>query len=230
MKHYILFRGLLPSVAEKCGWTNYTKRPHRIPRNWRKLQYQHPFCNRIGKLFAADLCDELTRERALCISRRGMVWTTIISDLKSACRFIRRWMMTASWRTRTICRTEQQMPERHDRQIDRWKSTARATRMKRCCMNCGCAMRCCIRRIIITAIRIAGAARRRLFFARWTSGLSGSTTVDANVSADRRWRKSTRSNWIPDWGVNRIKGAVAIAAGLVHLAAAFLGRAVAGVL
>ena len=50
---FILFRGLLPAVAEKCGWTNYTETPFAIG-ELAKLQYQHPFCNRTGKAFAAD--------------------------------------------------------------------------------------------------------------------------------------------------------------------------------
>ncbi|HEX4265301.1 MAG TPA: isoleucine--tRNA ligase [Verrucomicrobiae bacterium] len=50
---YILFRGLLPTVAEKCGWSNYTEMPISVE-DLAKLQYQHPFCNRTGKLFAAE--------------------------------------------------------------------------------------------------------------------------------------------------------------------------------
>jgi isoleucyl-tRNA synthetase len=50
---FILFRGLLPAVAEKCGWTNYTETAF-APVELTKLQYQHPFCNRTGKAFAAD--------------------------------------------------------------------------------------------------------------------------------------------------------------------------------
>ncbi|HZL13743.1 MAG TPA: isoleucine--tRNA ligase [Verrucomicrobiae bacterium] len=52
-ENYILFRGLLPVVAEKCGWTNFSETPIAIE-ELAKLQYQHPFCNRTGKLFAAD--------------------------------------------------------------------------------------------------------------------------------------------------------------------------------
>jgi isoleucyl-tRNA synthetase len=52
-ENYILFRGLLPAVAEKCGWTNYTETPVAIE-ELAKLQYQHPFCNRTGKALAAD--------------------------------------------------------------------------------------------------------------------------------------------------------------------------------
>jgi isoleucyl-tRNA synthetase len=53
-----------------------------------------------------------------------------------------------------------------------WKNTARATPTKPCCTNSASATRCCTRKIIITAIRIAGAARRRSSSARWTSGSS----------------------------------------------------------
>ena len=52
-ENYIVFRGLLPAVAGKCGWTNHTETPLPIE-ELAKLQYQHPFCNRTGKLFAAE--------------------------------------------------------------------------------------------------------------------------------------------------------------------------------
>jgi isoleucyl-tRNA synthetase len=50
---YILFRGLLPAVAEKCGWKDIQETPVDIV-DLAKLQYQHPFCNRTGKLFPAE--------------------------------------------------------------------------------------------------------------------------------------------------------------------------------
>jgi isoleucyl-tRNA synthetase len=52
-ENYILFRGLLPAVAEKCGWTDYTETPFSIEQ-LAAIQYQHPFCNRTGQAFAAD--------------------------------------------------------------------------------------------------------------------------------------------------------------------------------
>jgi isoleucyl-tRNA synthetase len=52
-ENFILFRGLLPTVAEKCGWANYTETPVPIE-DFTKLEYQHPFSNRTGKLFPAD--------------------------------------------------------------------------------------------------------------------------------------------------------------------------------
>jgi isoleucyl-tRNA synthetase len=50
---YILFRGLLPVVAEKCGWGGYTEQPFATEK-LAQLQYQHPFCNRTGKLHPAE--------------------------------------------------------------------------------------------------------------------------------------------------------------------------------
>ena len=52
-EHFIVFRGLLPTVAEKCGWANYTETPFPIE-ELAKLEYRHPFCNRTSKAFAAD--------------------------------------------------------------------------------------------------------------------------------------------------------------------------------
>lgn len=52
-ENYILFRGLLPAVAGKCGWANYAESPFPVEQ-LATLQYQHPFCNRTGQAFAAD--------------------------------------------------------------------------------------------------------------------------------------------------------------------------------
>jgi isoleucyl-tRNA synthetase len=52
-ENYIVFRGLLPVVAQKCGWANYTEQPVNTE-DLAKWEYQHPFCHRTGKLFAAE--------------------------------------------------------------------------------------------------------------------------------------------------------------------------------
>ncbi|MGO8698596.1 MAG: isoleucine--tRNA ligase [Limisphaerales bacterium] len=52
-ENYILFRGLLSVTAGKCGWANYTETS--VPAgHLAAMEYRHPFCNRTGKLFAAD--------------------------------------------------------------------------------------------------------------------------------------------------------------------------------
>ena len=50
---YILFRGLLPAVAEKCDWSNYSEQPFPTEK-LATLQFQHPFCNRTGKAYPAE--------------------------------------------------------------------------------------------------------------------------------------------------------------------------------
>ena len=52
-EEYILFRGLLPAVAEKCGWTGFAQEPFPTEK-LAALQFQHPFCNRTGKLYPAE--------------------------------------------------------------------------------------------------------------------------------------------------------------------------------
>jgi isoleucyl-tRNA synthetase len=52
-ENFIVFRGLLATVAEKCGWTNFTQTPFPAD-ELAKLEYRHPFCNRTGRAFAAN--------------------------------------------------------------------------------------------------------------------------------------------------------------------------------
>ena len=52
-ENYIVFRGLLPAVAQKCGWAAYTETPFPTEQ-LATIAYQHPFCNRTGKAFAAE--------------------------------------------------------------------------------------------------------------------------------------------------------------------------------
>ena len=52
-EHYIVFKGLLTAVAAKCGWQNHTETP--FPTNQlATIEYQHPFCNRKGRAYPAD--------------------------------------------------------------------------------------------------------------------------------------------------------------------------------
>ena len=52
-ENFILLRSLLPAVAQKCDWTNYTEILFPVEQ-LATIQYQHPFCKRTGKVFPAD--------------------------------------------------------------------------------------------------------------------------------------------------------------------------------
>ncbi|HXA45775.1 MAG TPA: isoleucine--tRNA ligase [Candidatus Angelobacter sp.] len=53
-EHYILYSGLLSKVAEKCGWASHSETPFPTDQ-LATIQYQHPFIPaRMGRAFAAD--------------------------------------------------------------------------------------------------------------------------------------------------------------------------------
>src|SRR5215213_182233 len=51
---YIVSTMLLSAVAEKCGWGDYQIVRSLDGDQVGQLEYHHPFCNRIGKLYAGD--------------------------------------------------------------------------------------------------------------------------------------------------------------------------------
>jgi isoleucyl-tRNA synthetase len=53
-EQFIVSAPLLPTVAQKCCWQNPELVRNLGAADLSKLEYQHPFCNRTGKLFAGD--------------------------------------------------------------------------------------------------------------------------------------------------------------------------------
>jgi isoleucyl-tRNA synthetase len=53
-EEFIVSAMLLANVAEKCGWHGYEIVRSLDGGHLSQIQYQHPFCNRTGKLFAGD--------------------------------------------------------------------------------------------------------------------------------------------------------------------------------
>ena len=51
---YIVSGGLLPQVAEKCGWVGYEIVRSLAGNHLSQVEYQHPFCARTGQLYAGD--------------------------------------------------------------------------------------------------------------------------------------------------------------------------------
>jgi isoleucyl-tRNA synthetase len=51
---YLVSTTLLPAVAEKCGWGDYQILRSLDGAELAQFEYQHPFCNRTGRLFAGD--------------------------------------------------------------------------------------------------------------------------------------------------------------------------------
>ncbi len=53
-EQFIVSAMLLSAVAEKCGWQDYQIVRSLDGEHLKSVEYQHPFCNRTGKLFAGD--------------------------------------------------------------------------------------------------------------------------------------------------------------------------------
>ncbi|MEO6182040.1 MAG: isoleucine--tRNA ligase, partial [Verrucomicrobiota bacterium] len=51
---YIVSTLMLPAIAEKCGWQTYEIVRSLYAEDLKDLEYQHPFCNRTGKLYVGD--------------------------------------------------------------------------------------------------------------------------------------------------------------------------------
>ncbi|MCC6821640.1 MAG: isoleucine--tRNA ligase, partial [Verrucomicrobia subdivision 3 bacterium] len=53
-EQFIVSALLLSTVAQKCGWQDYQIVRSLDGEDLKSLEYQHPFCNRTGKLYAGD--------------------------------------------------------------------------------------------------------------------------------------------------------------------------------
>ncbi len=109
---YIVSTMLLSSVAEKCGWQDYQSSfAASTASTSTKLEYQHPFCNRTGKLFAGDaFVDNDTGTGFVHIAPGHGLEDYQLGHANKACRSIRRWTTTAALRTPTICRLNSRCP------------------------------------------------------------------------------------------------------------------------
>lgn len=57
---YLVSVGLLDQLVEKCGWADHQVLRTLDPGQLEELEYQHPFCARTGRLFPADFVEDTT--------------------------------------------------------------------------------------------------------------------------------------------------------------------------
>ena len=57
---YIVANALLSTIAEKCGWESYQIIRTVQPGELAELEYEHPFCNRTGRAFPAGFVESTT--------------------------------------------------------------------------------------------------------------------------------------------------------------------------
>jgi isoleucyl-tRNA synthetase len=203
----------LPVVAEKCGWTNCTETPLSIE-DLSKIKYKHPFCNRTGKLFAADFVTSDTGTGFVHIAPgHGLddynlgrehnlpIYSPVDDDGKFAY-------------TNDLPR-EQQMPadmigksilEKHGKS-DANEAVLHELRVRHVLLhqeNYHHSYPHCWRSKTPIIFRAMD---------QWFIKIDAPTIFSTDASEARSFRQDAlaeidRVNWIPDWGVNRIKGAV----------------------
>jgi isoleucyl-tRNA synthetase len=221
---YILFRGLVPAVAQKCGWTDYRETPISIE-DLAKVQYQHPFCNRTGKLFAADFVTSDTGTGFVHVapghgledyglgSQNGLPIYSPIDD-------------SGKFAYTNDLPVEQQMPaeligksilEKHGKS-DANEGVLHELRLRHALLHqenyhhsyphCWRSKNPVIFRAMdqwfIEIDHVAGDDVRNLTKANQSLVTSAAT----KTFRQRAVAEIDRVTWIPDWGVNRIKGAV----------------------
>jgi isoleucyl-tRNA synthetase len=221
---FILFRGLLPAVAGKCGWTNYTETPFPTEQ-LATIVYQHPFCNRTGKAFAADFVTSDTGTGFVHIApghglddynlgrQNGLpIYSPVDDDGKFVCT--------------NDLPIEQQMPaemagksilEKHGKS-DANEAVLHELRVRHALLhqeNYHHSYPHCWRSktpIIFRAMdqwfikidHVAADVRRLTT----KSEIDQSLVTSAATFRQEALTEIDRVKWVPDWGVNRIKGAV----------------------
>jgi isoleucyl-tRNA synthetase len=224
-EHFILFRGLLPVVAEKSGWSGFEEKPF-ATEDLATLQYQHPFCNRTGRAFPADFVTSDTGTGFVHIApghglddynlgrQNGLpIYSPVDDDGKLAYS--------------NELPVEQQMPagmvgksilEKHGKS-DANEAVLHELRVRNALLhqeNYHHSYPHCWRSktpIIFRAmdqwfIKIDHVVEGTAPSVPNNSGQRQSAALQENTFRAAALAEIDRVNWIPDWGVNRIKGAV----------------------
>jgi isoleucyl-tRNA synthetase len=201
-EHFIVFRGLLPTVAQKCGWTNYTETPFPVEQ-LATIQYQHPFCNRTGKAFAADFVTADTGTGFVHIAP-GHGQDDYQLGLKNGLPIYSPVNDDGAFAHTNDLPVEQQMPVE-------WLGKSILEKHGKSDAN----------EIVLHELRVRHALLHQENYHHSYPHCWRSKTPVIFRAMDQwfikidheKFRESAvaeidRVNWIPDWGVNRIKGAV----------------------
>ena len=201
-EHFIVFRGLLPTVAQKCGWTNYTETPFPVEQ-LATIQYQHPFCNRTGKAFAADFVTADTGTGFVHIAP-GHGQDDYQLGLKNGLPIYSPVNDDGAFAHTNDLPVEQQMPVE-------WLGKSILEKHGKSDAN----------EIVLHELRLRHALLyQENYHHSYPHCWRSKTPIIFRAMAQwfikidhEKFRESAvaeidRVNWIPDWGVNRIKGAV----------------------
>ncbi len=212
-ENFILFRGLLPVVAEKCSWSGYSETPLSIE-DLSKLKYKHPFCNRISKAYPADFVTSDTGTGFVHIAPgHGLddynlgrahnlpIYSPVNDDgcLAYTNDFPVKNQMPAEFVGKSIL-------EKHGKS-DANEAVLHELRLRHALLH---------QENYHHSYPYCWRSKTPIIFRamdQWFIKIDAPTIFSLDASQARTFRQDAiaeidRVNWVPDWGVNRIKGAV----------------------
>ena len=189
---YIVSGGLLPQVAEKCGWVGYEIVRSLAGNHLSQVEYQHPFCARTGQLYAGDNFVDNTTGTGFVHVAPGHGLEDYGLGLEHGLPIYSPVDDHGCFAYTADLPAEQQMPaEMIGKAI--LEKHGQSDANGRCCTHCGAA-RWCTRKTSIIVIRTAGAAKPPSSSGPWTNGSSRLTTTSF---AKPPWRQSMVSSGSP---------------------------------
>ncbi len=208
-EYYIVFRGLLPMVASKCGWIEYTETPFPTEQ-LSTIQYQHPFIStRLSKAFPAEFVTSDTGTGFVHIApghglddynlgrANGLPIYSPVND-------------DGAFAHTTELPVEQQMPAE-------WLGKSILEKHGKSDANEVVLHELRLRQVLLHQENYHHSyphcwrSKTPVIFRAMDQWFIKIDHVVAGASATFRQAALTeidRVNWVPDWGVNRIKGAV----------------------
>jgi isoleucyl-tRNA synthetase len=195
---------LLSTVAQKCGWDGYEIVRSLDGGHLSQLEYQHPFCNRTGKLFAGDSFVENTTGTGFVHIAPGHGTDDYHLGLKHGLPIYSPVDDEGKFTHTTDLPVEQQMPqemlgksilEKHGKS-DANEAVLHELRLRKALLH---------QENYHHSYPHCWRSKNPVVFRAMDQWF---IEIDHNGFREKAVAEIDRVNWIPNWGVNRIRGAV----------------------
>jgi len=195
---------LLSTVAQKCGWAGYEIVRSLDGGHLSQLEYQHPFCNRTGKLFAGDSFVENATGTGFVHIAPGHGTDDYNLGLKHGLPIYSPVDDDGKFTHTTDLPAEQQMPpemlgksilEKHGKS-DANEAVLHELRVRKALLH---------QENYHHSYPHCWRSKNPIIFRAMDQWF---IEIDHNNFRKKALAEIDRVNWIPDWGINRIRGAV----------------------
>jgi isoleucyl-tRNA synthetase len=196
---------LLSTVAQKCGWEGYEIVRSLHGDHLSQLEYQHPFCNRTGKLFAGDSFVENSTGTGFVHIAPGHGTDDYNLGMKNGLPIYSPIDDDGKFTHTTDLSAEQQMPqemlgksilEKHGKS-DANEAVLHELRLRKALLH---------QENYHHSYPHCWRSKNPVIFRAMDQWF---IEIDHSGFREKALAEIDRVNWIPDWGMNRIRGAVA---------------------